>query len=54
MLDVDKWLPQQKAYYSDKATGLSYEVVVLEVNGESVQVRFRDSDQKNVPLLNLI
>tara|TARA_B100000674_G_scaffold403346_1_gene349476 strand:+ start:141 stop:1121 length:981 start_codon:yes stop_codon:yes gene_type:complete len=46
VLDVDRWLPQQKAYYTEKTTGLNYEVVVLKVDKELVQVRFRDSDKE--------
>ena len=46
VLDVDRWLPQQKAYYSEKTTGVNYEVIVLSVDDELVKVRFRDSDQE--------
>ena len=38
VLDVDRWLPQQKAYYTEKTTGLNYEVIVLKVDNELVQV----------------
>lgn len=46
VLDVDRWFPQQKAYYTERVTGSQQEVIVIEELGGQFRVKIRDSNKE--------
>ena len=46
VLEVDRWLPQQKAYISEANTEYEQEVTIVAKEGQQFRVKLRDSDKE--------